>query len=204
MSDKTFKNDDLLVDGLLNDDFRSFEKIYNKYSREIYLLCNGYLNDPSEAQDLVQEAFIYLWNNRSTLRPDSNLRAYLRRIIRNASLNALRNKRIRDKHKKTIDLESPSATTGPFDNPAFDGQDVQQEKSHDIFVQEEQEFQRKISYVNKKLGELPPGCKKAFIMSVIEGHTYQQVANQMGLSVNTIKTQIKIAYRKLRNNPSLG
>lgn len=187
-NDKPFKNDDLLIDGLLNGDFRSFEKVYNKYVREMYLLSVGFLNDSAEAQDIVQEAFVYLWNNRTSLRPDSNLRGYLRTIIRNASLNSIRNQRIRNKHKKIIEAEKiiESETISSAQPSATD------------FKETDLETERKLNYINDKLEQLPHGCKKAFIMSVIEGHTYKQVADKMGISINTVKTQIKIAYRKIR------
>lgn len=187
MNNKSFKNDDLLIDGLLNGDLRSFEKVYNKYVREMYLLSVGYLRDSNEAQDVVQETFLYLWNNRTSLRPDSNLHSYLRTIIRNSSLNSIRNQRIRDKHKKIIESETYYSETSAT---LFSFTDLEES---------EKDFERKLIYIKEKLEQLPPGCKKAFIMSVIEGYTYKEVADKMGISINTVKTQIKIAYRKIRH-----
>lgn len=181
-----FKTDDLLIDSLKNGDFRSFETLYNIYVREMYILSIGYTNDSDEAKDIVQDAFVYIWNNRLSIRADSNLRNYLRTIIRNSSLNLIRNRRNRERHKKIIETETHDNLTSP--NP----------ESNLDHKEKNQEIELKLKYINKKLRQLPEGCKKAFILSVIEGHSYKQVADILGISVNTVKTQIKIAYRKIR------
>lgn len=195
-SDKPFTNDDLLIDGLLSGDFRSFEKIYNKYVREMYMLSAGYTNDSDEAKDIVQDAFVYLWNNRTYLRPDSNLRNYLRTIIRNASLNSIRNKRIRNKHKKIINTQYEQETICQAET--LNSTSATPGLTTETYKETDKEIELKLRHINQKLEQLPHGCKKAFVMSVIEGYTYKQVAEKMGISINTVKTQIKIAYRKIR------
>ncbi len=182
-------DEQLLIDGLINGDVNSFDSIYHRYVRELFFLSFGYVGDELDAQDIVQEAFIYLWDNKSTLKPNSNLQAYLRAIVKNASLNCLRNLKIREKHNVIIKGK----------------EDV---LYNSLSLPEEQEtldndFESKLALVRNKLEQLPGACKKIFIMSVIEGYTYKEVSKEMGISVNTVKSQIKIAYKKIRNNVKL-
>lgn len=185
MGDIKYEDEDLLIDGLMKGDFQSFEKLYHKHVRELYFLSIGYLNNKSDAQDVVQEAFIYLWNNREMLKPDSNIKAYMRTIVKNASLNVIRNEKIKAKHQ-TIFAEKKEYFSDLHTN-------YQKHK------EESEAFEEKLSLVRQKLEQLPKGCKKIFIMCVIDGFTYKEAAKKMGVSVNTVKTQVKIAYQKIRN-----
>lgn len=184
MVNKKNGNEDLLLDGLIKGDSQAFEKIYHQYIRELYLISMGYLNNGSDADDVVQEAFIYLWNNRHTLKPNSNIRAYLRKIVKNASLNSIRNRKIKEKHKNIFfETRSQHDTT------------VLNQKEHE---EQSNAFESKLKLVRTRLEQLPKGCKKAFIMSVIDGLTYKEVSSDLGVSVNTVKTQVRIAYRRIR------
>jgi RNA polymerase sigma-70 factor (ECF subfamily) len=176
-------SEDILIDGLINSDIQSFEYIYQKYSRELFYISMAYVNNTQDSEDIIQEAFIYLWKNRSNLSRNSNLGAYLRVITKNISLNYIRNKKIKDKHHKIIAVES--------------GNNEREEKKN--YVEFSKECDRKISYINQRINDLPNGCKKIFLMSVIEGSSYKEVSRSLGISINTVKTQIKIAYTRIRN-----
>ena len=176
--------DKVLIHALINGDLKSFEKIYNIYSRELYFVSMSYLNNVYASEDIIQDVFVYLWKNKANISEDSNIGAYLRKITKNMSLNCIRNKKIRNKHLAII-----------FDNS--DECDYKDET--ELSINYIKEYEEKISFVNKKIKELPARCRKAFIMSVIDDLSYKDVSKKLGVSKNTIKTQIKIAYRKLRN-----
>ena len=57
----------------------------------------------------------------------------------------------------------------------------------------------KLLTIKKVIDALPEGCRKIFVMSVIEGMSYTDTAKELGVSVNTVKSQVKIAYKKLKN-----
>nr|WP_319998500.1 RNA polymerase sigma-70 factor [uncultured Draconibacterium sp.] len=184
MVNKRNENDDLLVDGLLRGDSHAFERIYHKYVKDLYLIAMGYLNNDPEAQDVVQEVFIYLWNNRLTLKPNLKLGAYLRKMVKNASLNSIRNRRIKEKHQNVLLTHNRGS--------------IEIDENEEVYKEQSKSFDSKLMLVRDRLEQLPKGCKKAFVMSVIEGHTYKEVSKKMGISVNTVKTQIKIAYQRIR------
>ena len=56
----------------------------------------------------------------------------------------------------------------------------------------------KLLTIKKVIDALPEGCRKIFVMSVIEGMSYTDTAKELGVSVNTVKSQVKIAYKKLK------
>ncbi len=187
MGEKILKDDTLLIDGLTGGDVRSFSKVYNKYARELYFLSAGYLDNSDDAQDIVQEVFVYLWNNKHNLRADSNLEAYLKTATKNASLNLIRSRRVRERHQKTVKEEIITSTPSSA---------IEEQINH---IDQSKDFDRKICFIREKIQTLPKNCRNAFVMSVVEGMTYKEVSGLLGVSVNTVKTQIKIAYQKLRN-----
>ena len=176
--------DKVLVRRLMIGDVEAFEIIYRRYSRALYLLSMAYLNDCKAAEDILQDAFLYLWRKKENLSENSVMGAYLRKVVKSMSLNYLRHNKIINRHGKIILEES---------NEVF----VPEEDNNRSF--EEKEIQHQIKVINEKLNTLPSSCKKIFIMSAIDDMSYKDVSSVLGLSVNTIKTQIKIAYKKLRN-----
>ncbi len=188
MANNERDTDKILTRRLKTGDVEAFEIIYYKYSRELYLLSMAYLNNCEVAEDILQDAFLYLWEKKDALKDDSIIRAYLRRIIKSMSLNYIRHKKIILKHSKNLSKEH----SYPFIK--------EDEVSSNT---EEKELLKQIKFINEKLEDLPASCKKIFIMSVIDGMSYKEVSYSLGLSINTIKTQVKIAYRRLRGYVTL-
>jgi RNA polymerase sigma-70 factor (ECF subfamily) len=73
----------------------SFEEIYKQYSPQIFRVCMGYLNDPEQAKDVVQETFVSVWKNLSSFRHESKISTWIFRIATNNCLQAIeKSKRI--------------------------------------------------------------------------------------------------------------
>src|SRR5260221_9552868 len=84
-----------------------FEEIYTTYSPGIFRVCMGYVNDPEQARDLVQETFIAVWQNLASFRNESNIRTWIFRIATNQCLRAME----RSKRSRTVDLPFDLAAT---------------------------------------------------------------------------------------------
>ncbi|PKP07344.1 MAG: hypothetical protein CVU10_07330 [Bacteroidetes bacterium HGW-Bacteroidetes-5] len=175
--------DKVLVKRLIIGDIGAFEIVYHRYSRELYFLSMAYLNNVEASEDIIQEAFLYMWRKRGQLSENSILGAYLRKIVKNMCLNYIRHDKIILKHSKSLSDECPDAFS-PDEDDFYEKPDI--------------EFEEQLRSVRIKLEELPCSCRKIFIMSIIDNLSYKDVSSRLGLSVNTIKTQMKIAYRKLR------
>jgi RNA polymerase sigma-70 factor (ECF subfamily) len=133
------------------------------------------LEDEMEAEDLVQNLFISMWQKSHYLSVNSSLKAYLFRAVHNQCLMALRTRKVTqqkmDEYTERINLEED------IEQPEQTGSE---------------------NTINIALNELPAQRQKAFKLVYMENKKYQDAANEMGLSVNSIKTHLKLAVKMLQ------
>ncbi len=163
---------------MLNNIFKispepQIEAMFIKHYREWCSLSYSYVEDMSEAEDMVQDVFVKVLNrNRNTEILD--LKSYISVAIRNTSL-----KRIQ-RTKKTEQIKDYNlAALLP---------------SHEEFLID---IENKIK-INEALGILPEQSKRVFELCVLEGAKYQSAADTLGISINTIKFHLKKAFKILR------
>lgn len=156
------------------------EKLYLDYSRELYWVALAYCNDESLARDMVQEVFLYLTEHPEKFKSIANPYSYLVSMIRNRVLDYFRHQQVRRSHEPEIVREI-------LDNTDTDDD-----------VQVDDAYLSKVAKAKQLLDSLPPRCRAVFVKAVMEGMTYQEVAKSEGISVNTVKSQVKIALKKLR------
>lgn len=161
---------------LIAGDVKAFEAVYREFSRSMYLLALGLWRDPSVAQDAVQESFICLWNHRRQIDATQSVEGYLHTSVRHYILNYIRHQKIRQDREEEI-IREQEFLNGP----------------------EEEDLTPRLELVRGLLATLPESCRKIFVMSVVEGMSYTDTAGKLGISVNTVKSQVKIAYRKIKN-----
>ena len=73
-----------------------------------------------------------------------------------------------------------------------------EEEGEEVPADEEEEFEVQCARLRKVVDGLPEKCREIFILGCVDGLSYKEVSEKMGVSVNTVKTQIKLAYRKLK------
>lgn len=160
---------------LIEGDVKTFENVFYEHSRELYFTAMGLCGDPAMAKDALQDSFVYLWEHRGGLKPGNSLAAYLRTIVRNNVLMQLRRQSLHTRHAPTIARENA-----------------------DSHADGDADLSRKVALVRHVIDNLPEECRRTFIMSVIEGMSYNDTAQKLGVSVNTVKSQVKIGYKKIR------
>lgn len=154
-------------------DGEAFRKLFYLYSDRFYLWAFKITQDSLAAQDIVQDFFVRFWEKREILSFYPSFTAYAFRSIYNASINYLRdNKRFIYGYEVTIDLIDA-----------------------DVEDEDLQELKRLLL---KAIDELPERCKKIFVMATLEKKKYTEVADILGISVNTVKVQVSKAYRMLK------
>lgn len=153
-----------------------FEELYLSFSKDLFWIAMAYSNNRTLAEDAVQEAFFYVWKNKKNFADESKIRAYLTQIVRNYIIDFFRHLQVKEKHDPIIKEEI-----------------LEQENEID-----DEDLNEKIKKAKDLIDSLPEACRKIFIMAVMEGMKYQQVADQLGISVNTVKMQMKIAYKKIQ------
>lgn len=171
MEDKT------VIQKLIAGDIEAFEQVYREFSRSMYLSALGLWQDTNVAQDAVQESFINLWNHRRQINTALSLEGYLHTSVRHYILNYIRHRKVEQSREEEIIREQEF-----------------------LNVPDDEDLTPKIEFIREVLATLPENCRKIFIMSVIEGMSYTATADELGISVNTVKSQVKIAYRKIKKN----
>lgn len=162
------------TDPVLNS-VSSFELFFKNNYPAACLVALRYLKDEQQTEDIVQETFMYLWQKRAELKVERNLKQYLFCAVKNRSINYL-------KREKQFDQQ----ITPGMDNYFTDDREAD-------FTEEEL-----AARIAGSIESLPSQCKKIFLLAYQENLTYGEIASALNLSKNTIKTQMGIAYKVLR------
>ena len=156
----------------------AFEELYNRHNRRVYSLCLRMTQNPTEAEDLAQEAFIQLFRKIGSFRGDSAFTTWLHRLTVNQCLMHFRKKSVKVE-RTTEEGETPVqivlGTGNPNSMPVLD----------------------RIALDNA-LSQLPPGYRTVFVLHDIEGHEHEEIARMLGVAVGTSKSQLHKARMKLR------
>jgi RNA polymerase sigma-70 factor (ECF subfamily) len=153
---------------------QSFELFFRQNYHRALLLAFRFIKNEMLAQDIVQEVFLAIWEKRETLTFSATLRPYLFASVKNKCLTHLST----DHGKVSIDQIKEPVT---FENNEFS--------------EEDERLVRLAAGIKK----LPPKCKEIFQLVVFEQKKYQETAEMLQISLNTVKTQMRIAYNLLRN-----
>jgi len=169
---------------LIQGEVASFEVVFKKYYPRLKKYCLGMMKDYDVAEDLVQDAFLKIWEKRQTVLGDNGLQALLYTMVRNNALNYLKRNKLRDQYVEAFRFDSP-----------------QQELFIRSFL-EEDEWEAQQTLFKKELDRLlealPEKCKEAFVLSRFDGLTNTEVADYMGVSVKTVEKHLSKATAILR------
>lgn len=153
------------------------------YSRSL-AFARKWVGESWEAENIVQEVFTKLYEHWPSLPEETNLTAYLFTSIKNRCLDFLRNRlRQRTAYLQDADLEYADR----LNLRALDEFNVRFPGQEDIEMR-----------INQALAALPERCRQIFVMNKLEGKKQQDIAQELGISINTVESQMAIAYRRLR------
>ncbi|MCF8379850.1 MAG: RNA polymerase sigma-70 factor [Bacteroidales bacterium] len=182
MFSKNFKIEKDLCARLKSGDILAFEIVYNLMSEKVYHFALKILRNEQNAEEVLQESFIKLWENHSKIDIDRELGSYIFTITHRLAIDHFRLKKRED--QKSIIL---SKIIGSSDNKT----------EKDInFSELKGEFDRAIA-------QLSPSKKEIFHLSRIQGLSNDEIAKKLGISKNTVENQIvnslKIIREKLKH-----
>ena len=164
-------------------DAPAFEFLYHLHSRRVYALCLRMVNNPSDAEDLMQEAFLQLFRKIGTFRGESAFSTWLHRMTVNVVLMRLR--------KKSLPVTSLEETTEPDEETGGPRKDV---GAPDL------RLSGAVDRVNleRSVEKLPPGYRTVFVLHDVQGFEHNEIADIMGCSVGNSKSQLHKARTRLR------
>lgn len=151
-----------------------FQQFYDNIRAYIYFKCS----DQDLAEDLAQDTFIKLWENRAKI-DRSTVKSYLYTIAGNLTINYLKRQQLKYK----------------FINQAEQGK----EKSNPEFILEMKEYEAKLERV---IATMPEGSREVFLMNRLEDIKYKDIAERLGISVKAVEKRMSKAIKIIRD--SLG
>jgi RNA polymerase sigma-70 factor (ECF subfamily) len=165
--------DEQLLKGCVKGDREAQKMLYERFSRQMYTVCLRYAKEQLEAEDILQEAFIKVFDSIKKFRGESKLGYWIKRIVINTALNSQRSKLYL---YPMVDVDELKEVQGSEWSPAD-------------FTMDE---------LLAMIGELPSGCRVIFNLYAIEGYKHHEIADMLGLTVGTSKSQYARAKYLLR------
>ena len=165
-----------LVKKIMNGDDVAFKVLYNKYFPRLYYFIYEFIRIDDIAENIVQDTFATFWEKRQTLTEDMNVSSYLYSVARNNCLYRLRDQRYRQK-LFTSGLAAPNELNQNL--KALDAIDT----SVLVFNEIEQ-------IIDKTLEDLPPQCKKVFMLSRFEGLKNREIAEELNITTKAVEGHI--------------
>ncbi len=166
-----------LVQAIRNGDETAFERAFRSYYERLCIYARSLLRDHDEAEEVVQSVFLTIWEKREGLEITLSLKSYLFRAVHNHCLNRFKHEAIKRNHQ---DYSKHFLT--PYHESVTDA----------ILADELSEK------IEQAVAKLPAQCQRAFRMSRFEDLKYQQIADEMGISIKTVENQIGKALGVLR------
>lgn len=155
---------------------KAFDSVYAQYAGAMYALCKRYTKDLDKAADILQEAFIKVYEKRDSFDVNYELGPWIKRIVINQAINQYR-------FSKKYDFVE--------EDSYFEEADEE--------IQLNAESNQNIKLIlTKILEELPDGYKAVFNMYVIDNLTHAEISEYLGISVNTSKTQLLKARKMIK------
>ena len=162
-----------------------FEQFYITWYSRSKCFAREYVLVESEAENIVQDVFLHLYERRDLLDAYINPTAYLFTSIKNKCLDHLRKKITEQEIAIEMQSEFDKALRMKYDSL----------EAFNIHFSDETDIE---DLLERALRKLPEKCRQIFIMNKLKGKKQRQIAEELQISVNTVETQMAIAYKKLR------
>lgn len=180
--------DELLVERAKRGDVAAFEQLISQYERKVYNLAFRLTGNREDANDVAQEAFIRAYSSIPEFRGDSSFATWLFRIVNNACLDELRK---RKRQRVTSLDEKLSIEDGEMDRQLA----VANEAEGPEQALERVEVQRA---VQESINALDEEYRVVVLMRDIEGYSYNEIAEQLGINLGTVKSRLNRARNALK------
>ena len=170
-------NDHLAVENLQKGDVKAFDDLFNKYSSRLFSFSLKYLKSNEEAEEVVQEVFLYIWDKRKGIKPDQSFNSYIFTIAYNI-IKKYFLKKTRDNAFKDDLIYSL----------------LQEENKLDQII----DYKFLLEKVEKYIEALPKRRKEIFIKRKFDGLSVKQIAEGLGISPNTVENQLASAKKQIQ------
>lgn len=171
--------DEILINEIKNGSEIHFKELFNIYWSKLYVIANNVLQNEADAEDVVQELFINLWDRRATLVID-NLGGYLYTAVRYSVAKKLSKRPLQKNHQELFEAIQ--------DN---------------VNLETSLALNDLIDFIRGKIDELPDRCKEVFELSRFQQLSNKEIAEKLNISSSTVENQINKALKSLREDDSI-
>lgn len=167
----------VLIDELKRGSKRAFDKIYSLYAGRLYSYCMKFTKNREDAEEIVQDVFIALWNNRESIRKETTLNSVLFSISKYRVINAYR-----------------SSLNTPIYEDYVKYQDEIYTKDNFSWM----EYEEYVKSIKSAIHKLPLTQQRVIILSRFSQLSNKEIAKELSLSEQTVKNQLSIGLKTLR------
>ncbi len=179
MSNTSKPSESELVKALTNGEIKAFNNLFQLYGNRLFRFALGYMKSEPDAEELVQDVFMKIWEKRLELKEDLSFKAYIFTI----AFNIIRKYFL----KKAL-------TTKYFEHQVIDDMDINTIQNID--------YQSTKNLIDRIVDQLPARRKEVFIKSRFEGFTVKEIADELGTSPKTVENQLGEALKFIREHLS--
>ena len=159
-----------------NGSLEAFDKLFLKYYQPLCRFSFGMQKDEQAAEDIVQDLFVYIWENRETINITTSVKAFLYASVRYRTLNYIKSLGNRKNWESThVDLNV-------------------EEMTEEVVAETNETFE----LIEQAINELPEKCREIFILSRKNNLKYNEIAKRLNLSPKTVENQIGTALKRIR------
>lgn len=169
-----------ILQALATSQVDAFDALYHQYKQPVYANIFKLVKQPDAAEDIFQEVFLALWENRHTIHQDKSVAGWLFVVSYNKALSYLKKK-----------LKESAVVTQRTDLP--DTIAAEESLDEEIFVSQ-------LSMIEEAVSQLPARKKEVFQLLRFEGKSSEEVAERLGISVQSVKDYLKQATRQVKRH----
>ncbi|MDN3205263.1 RNA polymerase sigma-70 factor [Algoriphagus sediminis] len=159
-------------------DQKALEMLFHEFYQPLCQYAYSFLQDREDAEEVVQNSFVKIWEKREEIDIQTSAKAYLYRMIRNSCLNEIQHQKVKSQHQELAKMDGPGMEQSS-DSIAIHG-----------------ELEEKIRQAMEKL---PEQCRLIFKLSRFEDLKYKEIAVQLNISVKTVENQMGKALKIMRH-----
>lgn len=175
------------MNGNSSKDLKDFNRLFMDYKERFIRFATSYVRDPSLAEDIAVDSFMYYWENRSLIDTKANPPAYILTTIKHKCLNHLQSVQVRqdvsEKLKQHAEWELQTRISS-----------LEACEPYQLFTTEIQEI------VNRSLKDLPDRTREIFILSRKNNHSHKEIADKLNISTKSVEFHISKALKTLRDS----
>lgn len=166
-----------LIIQLKNDDRHAFDSLYGMYARKLMSVCLQYIKIVEDAEEIIQDIFVSLWQNRHNIQNTQSLWPFLFGALHNKILYYFRKKLNSPIYEEFINIK---------------------EESHSHTQRDDMEFEDFRKIIFAEINALPKAQRDSIIMSKFRGMSNKEISEELNLSLQTIKNALSLGLKSLK------